>query len=56
MPDSQRFSDGKRRLAQAFLTPVFATLILGLSGCGYNAIQTEDEQVKASWSEVLNQY
>ena len=29
---------------------------LGLSGCGYNNFQTLDEQVKASWSEVLNQY
>lgn len=27
-----------------------------LSGCGYNDFQTYDEQVKASWSEVLNQY
>ncbi|MDG2526323.1 LemA family protein [Stenotrophomonas sp. HITSZ_GD] len=27
-----------------------------LSGCGYNAIQQKDEQVKAGWSEVLNQY
>ncbi len=27
-----------------------------LSGCGYNTLQTQDEQVKASWSEVLNQY
>jgi len=27
-----------------------------LSGCGYNNFQTLDEQVKASWSEVLNQY
>ena len=27
-----------------------------LSGCGYNTFQTTDEQVKASWSEVLNQY
>lgn len=32
------------------------TLILNLSGCGYNTLQTTDEQVKASWSEVLNQY
>lgn len=31
-------------------------IALGLPGCGYNTIQTEDEQVKASWSEVLNQY
>jgi LemA protein len=29
---------------------------LTLAGCGYNTIQNEDEQVKASWSEVLNQY
>jgi LemA protein len=27
-----------------------------LSGCGYNSIQTQDEQVKSAWSEVLNQY
>ena len=29
---------------------------LALSGCGYNDFQTKDEQVKAAWSEVLNQY
>jgi LemA protein len=28
----------------------------GLSGCGVNKIPTLDEQVKAAWSEVLNQY
>jgi LemA protein len=27
-----------------------------LSGCGYNDFQTNDEQVKADWAEVLNQY
>jgi LemA protein len=27
-----------------------------LSGCGYNRIQTLDEQTKSGWSEVLNQY
>jgi LemA protein len=31
-------------------------LTLLLSGCGYNTFQTTDEQIKASWSEVLNQY
>src|ERR1700728_725770 len=35
---------------------VAATLTVGLSACGYNAIQRNDEQVKASWSEVINQY
>jgi LemA protein len=32
------------------------TLAFALSGCGYNDFQTKDEQVKASWAEVLNQY
>jgi LemA protein len=30
--------------------------VLSVSGCGYNDFQRLDEQVKASWSEVLNQY
>jgi LemA protein len=30
--------------------------LLTLSGCGYNDFQTKDEQVKAAWGEVLNQY
>lgn len=31
-------------------------LLLNLSGCGYNTFQSLDEEAKASWSEVLNQY
>ena len=31
-------------------------LALTLSGCGYNTLQSTDEQIRASWSEVLNQY
>ena len=31
-------------------------LVLSLTGCGYNTLQTTDEQVKSAWSEVLNQY
>jgi len=42
-----------RRILSAVLL-IAATA--GLSGCGYNTIQAEDEQVKAAWSEVLNQY
>ena len=30
--------------------------VLALSGCGYNDFQRLDEQSKAAWSEVLNQY
>ncbi len=37
-------------------TALVVTLALGLTGCGYNTFQTNDEQVKAGWSEVLNQY
>jgi LemA protein len=33
-----------------------AAAVVGLSGCGYNDFQRLDEQVKAAWSEVLNQY
>src|SRR5499427_3096211 len=29
---------------------------LSLSGCGYNDLQRQDEQIKSAWSEVLNQY
>ena len=39
-----------------FLLTFAMMLVLGLSGCGYNTFQSGDEQVKASWSEVLNQY
>src|SRR5512145_2536779 len=31
-------------------------LVLSLSGCGYNTLQSTDEQIKAAWSEVVNQY
>ncbi len=33
-----------------------ALLSMLLSGCGYNDFQAKDEQVKADWAEVLNQY
>jgi LemA protein len=31
-------------------------LLAVLNGCGYNDFQAQDEQVKAAWSEVVNQY
>ena len=30
--------------------------MLNLPGCGYNTLQVNDEQIKSSWSEVVNQY
>ena len=38
------------------LTILTTALALSLTGCGYNTFQTTDEQIKASWSEVVNQY
>ena len=35
---------------------VVILLTLNLTGCGYNTLQSNDEQVKADWSEVINQY
>jgi len=31
-------------------------MLMGISGCGINKIPAQDEQVKASWSQVLNEY
>jgi LemA protein len=42
----------KRKLG---LAGMFCAVLL-LSGCGYNTMQSQDEQVKAAWAEVLNQY
>ncbi len=40
------------------LLALFGAFLLAslLSGCGYNEFQRLDEQTKAAWSEVLNQY
>jgi LemA protein len=35
---------------------LLAAAVLCLSGCGYNSLQSQDEGVKAAWSEVVNQY
>ena len=39
---------------KSLLSTILAVVLL--SGCGYNQIQINDEQVNAAWSEVLNQY
>jgi len=37
-------------------TLLLACAALTLTGCGYNRLQSTDEQVKAAWAEVINQY
>ncbi len=41
---------------QRWITLFLMTAALSLTGCGYNQFQSGNEQVKASWSEVLSQY
>lgn len=44
-------------LMKRFLLGITALVaVMNLSGCGYNAFQALDEQVKSDWAEVLNQY
>jgi len=38
------------------ILPLFLIVFSLLGGCGYNTLQTTDEQIKAGWAEVLNQY
>ena len=43
----------QRRFWQSLL---LSLLVFGLSGCGINNIPTYDENVKAAWAQVQNQY
>ena len=43
-------------MVRRFSMSLACAALLLLSGCGYNTLQSLDEQVKAAWSEVLNQY
>jgi LemA protein len=43
-------------MMKRFVMTVLAAATVLLSGCGYNTLQRTDEQIKAAWSEVVNQY
>lgn len=43
-------------LRRLVLTVFSLLALVSLGGCGYNTLQSQDEQIKAGWSEVLNQY
>ncbi|WP_072369500.1 LemA family protein [Hyphomicrobium sp. NDB2Meth4] len=44
------------RLARPIAAILFAAISLSLAGCGINTIPTYEQNAKAAWSEVLNQY
>ena len=47
------FARASRPFRIVVLVPLLSLL---LAGCGYNNIPTYEEQAKAKWSDVLNQY
>jgi len=51
--DSNQVRTPRRTLVVGF---ALLSLALPLSGCGYNEVIVKDEEVKASWAEVENQY
>jgi LemA protein len=44
------------RLTRPLSAVLLAALCLALAGCGINTIPTYEQNAKAAWSEVLNQY
>ena len=43
-------------MTKRFVMTVLVAATVLLSGCGYNTLQSTDEQIKAAWAEVVNQY
>src|SRR6185295_6954609 len=54
----QHLTEASMTLSVSRLRTMFAVLALGLtvSGCGYNTIPTYEEQAKAKWADVQNNY
>lgn len=45
-----------RSFRSVLISALLALSTLSLGGCGYNTMQAGDEEIKSSWSEVINQY
>ena len=43
-------------MKRTFVSVLLLVATLGLGGCGYNTMQAGDQQIKAAWAEVVNQY
>jgi len=44
------------KIRALFLSFFLVISLISLNGCGYNRFQSFDEEIKSSWSEVVNQY
>jgi LemA protein len=44
------------QIMQLLKFPLLLLIVIQLTGCGYNTFQSSDEEIKAAWAEVLNQY
>lgn len=56
MKHTQTGSKARGILKPLMLSSILAVSSVGMTGCGYNNLQAQDEQVAAAWSEVVNQY
>lgn len=56
--EGRTFPNSLHRPPRRFSIPLAWALglLLLLGGCGYNDLQSQDEGIKAAWSEVVNQY
>jgi LemA protein len=54
--DRGMLAASRRMLAALSLSALVALPMLAASGCGYNDVMAKDEDVKAAWAEVQNQY
>ena len=52
---TQTNSEQENSVRRTLAYPILLLAVLSLGGCGYNTLQSTDEQIKASWAEVLNQ-
>jgi LemA protein len=46
----------EKNMKRYFLYVLFAVMLLGISGCGYNTMQANEEAVKAAWGDVESSY
>ena len=54
--NTQDMGQFTQRPVRIWVVALFGLAVVSLTGCGFNEVITKDEQVKAAWAEVQNQY